>query len=380
MRDEIVVITPYYPSDSKPSHGIFVYEQLVELGSHYDKVNVLVLKPLFNLSRKVPFVSFTDAYSELKPLPVDKYEVKCVRYLPFKKDSSYYHRSIALSLKHALRAYDSISTRLVHTIYPVGSAYNLLGSDGHVVIHGSDLRYFMKNPAQLTAIKKTLSSLPTISVSEGIKLDVLSISPDSKNTVVYNGLSSLGYNAYPLEETTNKEFSFLYVGGLINLKGVHVLLDAYRIFCSQHPNSLVNLHIVGTGIERSNMERFVKSEKLSRVKFWGHLDNSLVQSLMKSCQVLLLPSYQEGFGRVIIEMFRHGNPVITTVSGGPEFLVKPFTGNLVSPGDSQALSDAMYDVYNNYSRFNKLEIYKYFLDNYDSEIVTQKLVNEMRKK
>jgi glycosyltransferase involved in cell wall biosynthesis len=61
--------------------------------------------------------------------------------------------------------------------------------------------------------------------------------------------------------------------------------------------------------------------------------------------VLVLPSRSEGMGRVVVEAFCRGRPVIGTRVGGiPDLVHDGRNGLLVDPDDTQALADAIVHV------------------------------------
>jgi glycosyltransferase involved in cell wall biosynthesis len=65
---------------------------------------------------------------------------------------------------------------------------------------------------------------------------------------------------------------------------------------------------------------------------------------MQAASVLVLPSFQETFGVVLIEAMATGIPVISTRCGGPEEIVTAEAGLLVGPGDLQELESALVEV------------------------------------
>ncbi len=61
-----------------------------------------------------------------------------------------------------------------------------------------------------------------------------------------------------------------------------------------------------------------------------------------ACDVLLLCSRCEAFGRVVVEAMKRGRPVVVTRAGGAEELVVDSGGGLLyPPGDDAALADAI---------------------------------------
>ncbi len=73
-----------------------------------------------------------------------------------------------------------------------------------------------------------------------------------------------------------------------------------------------------------------------------------VPELLRLCDIFVLPSVEEPFGRVIIEAMATGRPVVATESGGvPEIVVDGQTGLLVPPQDAQSLADAIETLLTN---------------------------------
>jgi glycosyltransferase involved in cell wall biosynthesis len=74
--------------------------------------------------------------------------------------------------------------------------------------------------------------------------------------------------------------------------------------------------------------------------FAGQRDD--VPALLRLCAVVVLPSRQEAFGRVLIEAMATGVPVVASAVGGiPEVCADGVTALLVPPEDPEALSVAI---------------------------------------
>lgn len=66
-----------------------------------------------------------------------------------------------------------------------------------------------------------------------------------------------------------------------------------------------------------------------RVRFLG--ERSDVPHVLAATDVLLLPSWQEAFGRIAIEAMAMGVPVVATEAGGPAEIVRPGVDGLLLP-------------------------------------------------
>ena len=368
---EIAVITPYFPTVASRYSGTFVYDQIVALDDLVASVTVYLLKPWFRISRKFPFVAVrTDDFRPERPRsPTIRVEV--VRYFPFPKDTVLYHLSMLLSLL-------SIRSRLpvvviAHTIYPVGVAASLLGKRPTVITHGSDYRYFIQNRRQRERIRQLIARERVVCVSEGLRTELLAEQVDGANIrLVENGIPLLA-EVRGSAMSTPPEFRFVYVGSLIKAKGVYELLEAFGSLADtvSCPTSLT---IIGDGVERGSLEEIARGMPGCSVEFLGALDNDQVRGALADYQCLVLPSYKEGFGRVIVEMFSAGRPVIATVSGGPEYLVDKSTGLLVAPRDPAALSNAMQDMVENYARYDPQDLVDVVKRRFEINIQTRRLL------
>ncbi|HET7427987.1 MAG TPA: glycosyltransferase family 4 protein, partial [Gaiellales bacterium] len=100
----------------------------------------------------------------------------------------------------------------------------------------------------------------------------------------------------------------LYVGKLLQQKGVHLLLEAWRALSPRHPD--LSLVVVGFGSDRDWLESIAGD----RVVFTGAMDHAQLQALMPLAEVMVVPSVlPEAFGMVAAEAASSG--VMTVVAG-----------------------------------------------------------------
>ncbi|HXY87208.1 MAG TPA: glycosyltransferase family 4 protein [Candidatus Acidoferrales bacterium] len=149
--------------------------------------------------------------------------------------------------------------------------------------------------------KSTMKLADTIiAVSKNTKKD---LNRFVKNvTVIPNGVDlGLISSIKPSEEM----YDVLFVGRLIPEKNVGLLLRSL-------PRNK-SLGIIGEGPEQENLVRLSK-ELETNVTFKSGLPYEELIGLMKSADVLVLPSSREGFGIVALESLASGTPVITVNS------------------------------------------------------------------
>ncbi len=114
----------------------------------------------------------------------------------------------------------------------------------------------------------------------------------------------------------------LFVGRLERLKGVHVLVEAFRGYRG------LDLLIAGDGEERPELER--RAAGLDHVRFLGHVSQDELDALYWGATALLVPSVgYEVFGLVVLEAFARRTPVVVHDLGALPELVEDSGGGLV---------------------------------------------------
>lgn len=126
----------------------------------------------------------------------------------------------------------------------------------------------------------------------------------------------------------------LFVGRLSPEKGVWTVLQAWQYV------KKIPLKLVGDGPLIDKVQAFVQKEKLERVEVQGRCTREEVLTLMKGARFLVFPSeWYETFGRVAIEAFACGVPVIASRLGAMAEIVEDGrTGLHFTPGDPEDLA------------------------------------------
>ena len=134
----------------------------------------------------------------------------------------------------------------------------------------------------------------------------------------------------------------VFVGALERYKNIDGLADAWRLLARELPDA--GLIIVGRGSRRAVVDRLV-AEFGGRVEHYPELTPADVSAQIDRARALVLPSWPEGLGRVVIEAFARGRAVIATDAGGiPDIVTDDRDGILLPPADTQALVDALRRV------------------------------------
>lgn len=174
---------------------------------------------------------------------------------------------------------------------------------------------------------------------------------DEKCRVIHNGLSIDSIEqrlaeSRPREELGLSEATPLagMVAQLVPWKGHRHFLTAVGLVAEQLPGA--RFLIVGADLFGDHAEYEAELHQLARelgiedkVTFTGYRQDAL--SLINALDVLVLPSENEPFGRVLLEAMACAKPVVAFDSGGPrEIVVEQETGYLVPPESAEDLAEA----------------------------------------
>jgi glycosyltransferase involved in cell wall biosynthesis len=131
----------------------------------------------------------------------------------------------------------------------------------------------------------------------------------------------------------------LFVGVLEHYKGIDELARAWRRTATTAPDA--TLRVVGDGSRRHVVAELV-AEQPARVTWTRRVPPAEIAAALDAATCLVLPSRSEGMGRVVVEAFCRGRPVVGTRVGGIADLVHDrVEGLLVEPRDPAALAAAL---------------------------------------
>jgi glycosyltransferase involved in cell wall biosynthesis len=129
------------------------------------------------------------------------------------------------------------------------------------------------------------------------------------------------------------------VARLVPVKGLHYLIDAAPDILRRYPDA--RFLLVGDGEMRPALKAQARSLGLAdRIVFTGFRED--VPSVIAGTDIVVLPSVNEGMGRVLVMAMALGKPIVATRVGGvAELLQNGEAGLLVPPRDAAALAEAI---------------------------------------
>ena len=263
-----------------------------------------------------------------------------------------FKRNAERALKKLLKKED-IDIIHGHYLFPAGAAAVEVGKKHniktYVTAHGSDMfELYKSQPFIRSTIKSVLRDADRVlAVSNALKHEIVATgvvgiadkTEISWNSVDINKFSSKKDDSFKKEYKLEDKPIVLFVGNLIKRKNVDSLLEAKKI-----ANSDYYLIIVGDGSLYKNLTKKVKDENIQDVIFTGSRDD--VEKIIPSCDVLILPSFSESFGLVLIEALACGKPVIGSDVGGISEIITSDVGLLIDPKKVSTIAKAIDKIVN----------------------------------
>jgi glycosyltransferase involved in cell wall biosynthesis len=167
------------------------------------------------------------------------------------------------------------------------------------------------------------------------------------------------------------QFVLVMIGSLEQLyKAPHIAIAAIAL-CTQQGLDL-SLRIIGDGKHRPELEQQATDLGISeRVKFLGKLPaGDRIFEELDRADLFLMPSFQEGLPRAMVEAMARGNPCIATDVGGIPELLPP--EDLVVAGDASALAHKIKEVVTHPERMSRMSAQNLrTAQNYTEEVLRQ---------
>jgi glycosyltransferase involved in cell wall biosynthesis len=153
-----------------------------------------------------------------------------------------------------------------------------------------------------------------------------------------NGVDPQRFNA-PRTRSASLPLRGVFVGRLVPYKGADMLLEAAAPFLREQK---LELHIVGDGPQKAMLEAMVDHLGIrDAVRMHGWLPHTEVQTVLKECDFLALPSVREFGGGVVLEAMALGVAPIVADYAGPSELVDDSTGIRVPFDDRRSLIERL---------------------------------------
>jgi glycosyltransferase involved in cell wall biosynthesis len=279
-----------------------------------------------------------------------------------------------------------------HWLFPQGFvAYLLRKITGwHIPLlctsHGGDL-FALRGPFFKFLKKRVLAEADGITVvSRVMKTEAESLGCHADKIQVIPMGVDLRETFVPAV-TTRIRKQILFVGRLVEKKGLIYLLRAMPEVLNKHPDT--RLVITGSGPEEGRLRSSVHALGLSdKVEFCGPVLNQKLPSLYQTSSMVVFPSIvasdgdREGFGLVQVEALGCECPVIATdLPAIRDIIADGETGLIVPQKDEQAIADKIIYLLDHPEEGKRLARNgrQFVLEHYDWAVIAERYRGFMQK-
>ncbi|HVH45307.1 MAG TPA: glycosyltransferase family 4 protein [Labilithrix sp.] len=349
----VLAITPIFPNRLEPLYGPYNRQQFKALTMRGTEMRVLCAVPY------VPGASVAGIPKRAAQLSklgegdvIDGLDTRYLRrlYVPSVGVSVAVPLYLASLAPHRdlVRWADVI---LATWAYPDGAASILfaqaLGKPVAVKVHGSDVNVLAKMPAARALLKRILpraNAMLTVSRAMGDELAQMGV-PRERIHLVRNGIDHSLFSGHDRDKArqelglATKGPVILFVGRIEPQKGIAELLEAFERIHAERPD--VTLALVGDGVWRDRAEA-ARAKLGDCLVVAGARPFDEIPKWMAACDIVTLPSHNEGTPNVLLEGLATGRPAVATNVGGiPDVLADPRSGIVVPVKNARALGDGL---------------------------------------
>ncbi len=383
----VFVIPSWYPSETNPSYGIFIKEQVtmmarlqpqwkigVSLWGQGKDEKLLWVKDHFKNVSKLKRHSL-DVFSKKENSNLIEYYQPALSWTKKFKQGNLNEivRCNELNFQHYVLEFGPPDILLVQASYPGALIGSYLSEKYdipyavHVRLGGFMFRQLLNEVGSMKVeLLDAINSANQVFVTSEFQCKELS-QWIPEVTVIHNPVDTSFF-----EVNESDDQYALSIGRLEDEKGFDLLLDAVKNIPA------IKLKIVGTGSRRKALEKQAKENQLGdKVEFLGELDRVGVRNAIMSCKFLVLPSKYETFGNVLLEAMSCGKPVVATKCGGPEEIVSSQTG-LLCETTQEDLSEKISEMIETVGLFKAADIRKELEDRFSPNVWMSQLSNHFK--
>ncbi|MFT4205150.1 MAG: glycosyltransferase [Chitinophagaceae bacterium] len=215
-------------------------------------------------------------------------------------------------------------------------------------------------------VKKILQNATVVlPVSSQLGNTLQSLVPSVQYKVVSNVVNTEVFNYR--EPATQQPFIFIHVSSFSNLKNPKGIIEAFGKTNQQFP--FTKLVLIGE-TKNLNVETTHKN-----IELIDSISNDEVAAYMQQSHAFVLFSFAENQPCVLLEALCCGLPVISSDVGGISEFIGKDNGLLTEPGNIQMLTEKMHYMIKHYPLYNRKDISKKAIAQYNHHIVGKQIDN-----
>lgn len=299
---KVLILSNMYPSQQKPTSGIFVKNQYEYLRDNYDlDLDIYYMKRRFTK----------------KTGSIVKYILFFIKFIPY-------------LIK---KRYDILHVHFLGEHFYLVFLYKFFYRKTKIVLtlHGRDI--YKKHLFRYT---KFVDKIIAVSQYQNTQLkEKYNVTAD------YILCAGVDRNRFFKQHKTKKKFDFLYVGSFFEVKGVDVLIDAIK-----KSDEIFRICFIGSGEYNKDIIK-LKEITNSHITIINDINQGDLVNFYNKSRFLLFPSRDDSFGLVVTESLFSGTPVVVTKdTGGEEQIINGYNGYIIPKNNPDKLLDLMKTLSN----------------------------------
>ena len=310
---------------------VFIFENLQN--NEFDQQKLLsllqfkyafLLKGIFYKNRGIRF-GILKTINQFKPDIICGYEYSITtQYLILLKRLGFIHQKIGATIDDSIEICTHVQSKIRYFARKISIKHL-----DFIIVMSNEVSTFYQNTFNLK--EKQIIVSPVLQDPERLRKNIEEIQ------TIATGYS----NKYHLK---GKKV-LLFVGRFMPEKGIPAFLSSICNILMMHDNLI--LMLIGEGIDRNNIESFVKREKLENKVFApGRYEGSQLYAWYLCASGFVLPSIYEPFGAVVNEALIFGVKVFCSIYAGASYLVSNENGILFDPLSEKDVADKLENYLN----------------------------------
>lgn len=329
-NNNLLVLTPYYPSDENPFEAVFIEQQVLELKNDYEKIVVFRMLSLPVPLKKTFYSSvrenkFSYIRNSIKVVNFFYFDNKILnvilggrlRSLSFQLQINYYLRGL---YKYNFK--NKLSQWILPTTY-VFSFLNYKNSNVVSVIRGMDITILKeKFPSEFEAAIRYSNHV----VSNGSYVEEL---VSCKTKTIYNIKDLTPFLNVEIKEnfSNQAEIIIVHVGRFDDNKRQDLLIDLVSYLRKLGKN--VHLNLVGDGALLEQVKKYAKEKNVfDFINFTGNIKHFEMADIFAKSDFYIHPSHREGIPNSLVEAMASGCVCVARNVGGIPDLIHDENGFL----------------------------------------------------
>lgn len=388
-KPNLLVLTSTFPRWKFDNEPPFVFELSKRLAAYF---NVHILSP------HSPNAKFHECFSNI--------EITRFKYFFTRLQSLAYNGGILANLNKNNWLYFLVPLFIIGECIAL---YKLLKKNNYIGIHAHWI--IPQGLAAILVTRLLRKQIPILCTSHGgdlyglngvlvkqLKIWVLNqchaitvVSNEMQKEVLKLGIASKKIHVIPMGVDLKSQFvpnenlqrqghSILFVGRLVEKKGLIYLLEAFAKIINKYPNSILN--IVGSGAEEKSLKQRTNNLGIAEnVRFLGAIENTQLPKLYQQHEVVVFPSIidkngdREGFGLVLVEALGCECAIIATdLPAMQDILTNKFNALIVEEKNTEQLAKKLSELFDNAELRQILGANgrKFVLTHYDWQIIANR--------